>query len=211
MRVWILSLTFIFAFVNPAFAQDERFFRELMSGELGKEVDREPPAPKYVFSGATYRVDLDGDGKEEGLQVVKRDLMDYLDILSDDGIILFKAKLVPAGINARIDKIRLVDLSPKVRVLIIQYYEGKTEGRTLEATARLWILSFEDKNLRNITLTVGPAYWHEFEKIREQYGRRLYSLSVRDIDGNGVKDIMVAYNHMMHIYRYIGNGKWSAF
>lgn len=210
MRLWIFSLTFIFAFVNQSHAQDERFFRRLMSGELAREVEKTPPEPKYVFSGATYRVDLNGDGKEEGIQVVKRDLMDWLDILTEDGNPVFKARLLPAGIDARIDRLRLVDLSPKVRVLIVQYYEGKTEARQLEATARLWFLTFENKDIYNIKLAQGPAYWHEFEKIREQYGRRLYSLSVRDIDGNGIKDIMVAFNHMMQIYRYAGDGKWSS-
>ena len=211
MRLWIFSVTFIFAFVNPARAQDERFFRRLMTGELGREVEKASAEPKYVFSGATYRVDLNSDGKEEGLQVVKRDLIDWLDVLNEDGIPVFKARLLPAGIDARIDRIRLVDLSPNLRVLILQYYEGKTEGRQMEATGRLWILSFEKKDIYNIKLTQGPAYWHEFEKIREQYGRRLYSLSVRDIDGDGTKDIMVAFNHMMHIFRYAGNGKWNAF
>lgn len=211
MRTWIISLTFILFFVNHARGQDERFFRRLVTGELAKEAQKVEDPPKYVFSGPTYRVDLNGDGKEEGLQVVKRDLMDWLDILSDEGKVLFKAKLLPVGVNARIDRIRLVDLSPKLRVLVIEYYEGKTEGLQLEATARLWILSFENKDLSKIKLTMGPGYWHEFEKQREQYGRRIYSLSIRDIDGDGIKDIMVAYNHMMQIYRYAGNGVWNTF
>ena len=211
MRYFALSLTFLFVFVNSARAQDERFFRKMMSGELGREIERTPPPAKYVFSGVTYRVDLNSDGKEEGLQVVKRDLMDWLDILSEDGKILFQARLVPAGINARIDRIRLVDLSPTVRVLIIQYFEGKTEARHLEATARLWMVTFENKDLTDMKLTQGPPYWHEFEKMREQYGRRIYSLAVRDVDGDGIKDVMVSYNHMQHIYRYRGKGEWSAF
>lgn len=211
MRMWIISLTFISFFVNQTQAQDERFFRKLVTGELAKDAEKVQGTPKYVFSGPTYRVDLNSDGKEEGLQVVKRDMMDWLDILSSEGKVLFKAKLQPTGINARIDRIRLVDLSPKLRALVIEYYEGKTEGLQLEATARLWILSFENKDLTKIKLTMGPSYWHEFEKKREQYGRRIYSLSIRDIDGDGIKDIMVSYNHMMQIYRYAGNGEWSSF
>lgn len=210
MRVYLLTLALVSVFVNPAHGQDERFFRQIFSGELTRGVKKAEEEPKYVFSGAVYRFDLDGDGKEEGLQVVKRDLIDYLDILAPDGRTLFKAEILPNGVDAKIDRIRIVDISPKTRVLVVQYDEGKTQGKKFEASARLWLISFENKDLSTLKLTRSAPYWYEFEKIREQYGRRIYSLSVVDVDGDGVKEVMVSFNHMQHIYRYLGNGSWSA-
>ncbi len=205
------SLAAILLFGNPAAAQDERLWRKVLSGEMALELPVPPPAPRYVFEGPVYRVDLDGDGREEGLRPAKRDLVDWLDVLSHDGRVLYQAPLEALGVDARLDRVRLVDLAPGKRVLILQYFEGKTEARRMEATARLWFLSMDGLDLKTLKLTRGPGYWHEFEAQREQYGRRLYALSVRDVDGDGVKDVSVAYNHVMHVWRYQGNGLWTSF
>lgn len=204
------SLAVILLFGNPAAAQDERLWRKVLSGEMAQTAPSAPPSPRYLFTGPVYRVDLDGDGREEGLMPVKRDLVDWLDILSHDGRTLYQAPLEALGVDARLDRIRLVDLAPGKRVLVLQYFEGKTEARRLEATARLWFLTLDNRDLTTLKLTRGPGYWHEFEAEREQYGRRLYALSVLDVDGDGVKDVRVAYNHIMHVWRYHGGGRWTS-
>lgn len=208
-HIWCwVSLATIFIFVNPAYAQDERVWRKLLTGELGQEAERPQIVPKYVFNGPTYRFDLDGDGTEEGLVLSKRDLIDWVEIHAADGRKIFEGKLAASGINARVDRIRIVDLSNDARVLIISYFEGKTENRRLEALARLWFITIDRHDLKTLALTRGPVYWHEFEGMRHAYGRRLYALGLRDFDGDGRKDVRVAYNHIMSIWRYRGDGKW---
>jgi hypothetical protein len=211
MRIFcLLSLALIFVFANRSYGQDERLWRKILTGDVIEDEKKAPVAPKYVFAGATYRLDLDGDGKLEGIQMVKNDLLDAVEIFTPDGRRLFRGDLEPQGVLARVERLRLVDLSPQTRVLIIHYYEGKTEGRRMEATARLWFLTWPKTDLSQMTLTKGPGYWHEFEGVREQYGRRLYSVNVRDYDNDGTKDIAVAFNNMMSVWRY-KRGQWKSF
>lgn len=211
MRLAILSLAMMALFVNPARGQDERFWRKLLTGELTREEIKPPPEPKWVFEGPAYHFDLNSDGREEVITVLKRDGMDWLDILGHDKTSLFKAKLWATGVASRIDRLRVVDISPTVRVVIIYLYEGKTEAQRLEASARLFFLTFENKNFSTFKLTAGPRYWHEYESVRDQYWRRLYTLNVKDYDGDGVKELALEFNHIQHIWRYVGNGNWKSF
>jgi len=211
MRLAILSLAMMALFVNPVRAQDERFWRKLLSGELSEQVIKPQGEPKWVFAGPVYHLDLDSDGKEESIQVLKRDGMDWLDITGHDKTTLISAKLWAMGSGSGIYRLRLLDLSPKVRAMVIFLYEGKTESRKLEASARLYFLTFENKDLKTMRVAAGPRYWHEYEGVREQYWRRLYSLNIKDYDGDGIKDINVEFNHMQSIWMYQGQGLWKSF
>lgn len=206
----ILSLALISVFANRSYGQDERLWRKILTGEVLEEDKKPVVAPKYVFAGATYRLDLDGDKQMDGIQIVKNDLIDSVEIFNSNGNMIFRGVLEPQGVLARVERLRLVDISPETRVLIIHYYEGKTESRRMEATARLWFITWPRADIRQMSLSKGPGYWHEFEVVREQYGRRLYSVNVRDYDNDGVKDIAVAFNNMMSIWRY-REGQWKAF
>jgi len=211
MRLAILSLAMMALFVNPVGAQDERFWRKLLSGELTEEVVKTPEAPKWVFASPVYRLDMNSDGKDESIQVLKRDGMDWLDITGHDGTQLLQAKLWAMGSGSGIYRLRLLDLSKTVRAMVIFLYEGKTESRKLESSARLYFLTFEGKDLKTMKVAAGPRYWHEFEGVREQYWRRLYSLNIVDYNGDGTKDINVEFNHMQSIWMYQGQGLWKSF
>ncbi len=202
------ALATISALGNLAHAQDERFWRRMLLGDVSRENEKAVPEPKYVFVGATHKLDLTGDGIPEGLRITKRDLLDGLEVLHADGRTLFSGALLPAGVDARIERLRLVRLSPSVTTLILYYYEGKTSSSKLEATGRLWFLTWTDGQLGRATLSGGPRFWHEFEKVREQYGRRRRAVNVQDYDQDGVKDILVAYHHTMSVWRF-RDGKWE--
>jgi hypothetical protein len=198
-------------FVNPARGQDERFWRKLLSGELAEESKKVEVEPKWVFSSPNYHLDLNSDGRKESLVILKRDGIDWLDVVGHDKSILFKAKLWAMGVASSLYRVRLVSLSKNVRVLVLYLYEGKTESKTLQASARLYFLSFENNDFSTFKLTPGPRFWHEFEGQREQYWRRLYSINVKDYDGDGTKDFAVEFNQMQNIWLYKGNGSWISF
>jgi hypothetical protein len=202
------ALAMFSALSNPAHAQDERFWRRMLLGDVGKENKKVVPEPKYVFVGAVHQLDLTGDGIPEGLRVTKRDLLDGVEVLATGGDVLWSGNILPTGVDARIEKFRLVRLSPQVTTLILYYYEGKTSSSKLEATGRLWFLTWTDGKLRQASLTAGPRYWHEFEKVREQYGRRRRAVNVQDFDHDGVKDVIVSYHHTMSVWRFV-DGAWQ--
>ncbi len=192
-------------------AQDERFFRQMLTDDLHVE----PSATKsaVVFSqfsvkGASYRIDLNGDGIEESIQPQKRDGVDWLEIRDSSERVIYETKLLAMGAESAIYKIKLVYISPKVRTLIIFLDEGLTQGRRVESTAQIYLLSYEDNDLKTLKLTPGPHYFHEKESQRDQYWRRDYAVNVYDIDQDGTREIAVQFNHIQRIYRYLGNGEW---
>jgi hypothetical protein len=211
MRLILLSLAVIAVFVNPVHAQDERFWRKLISGQLTRDQEKEVPEAKWLFGGPSYQFDLDGDGRNETIQVLKRDGIDWLDIRSFDKSLLFSDKLAPTGVEARVHRLRVVDLSQKARAIIVYYYEGKTETKKFEAVGRLYFISIENRDLKTMKMVQGPRYWHEYEAHRDQYWRRLHSVNVKDTNGDGEKEIFVNFNHIQSIWKFRGNGRWTEF
>ena len=87
--------------------------------------------------------------------------------------------------------------------------KGKTVGRRFESTARIFLLSFENNDLSTLSLTMGPHHFQEKEGQREQYWRRDLKVSIRDVNGDGVRDIIVEYNRIQRIMTYKKFGVWE--
>ncbi len=192
-------------------AQDERYYRQIFTGELPKVNDdvSVTRGPQFIVSGPRYHIDLDGDRIEEVVISQKRDGVDWLEIQNSSGRSLFSAKLLASGAFSTLYKIRLVHITPKAKALLLFLDEGRTEGRRFESTARLFILSFEGHEISRATLTQGPHFFHEKQKQREQYWRRDFTVSVFDINGDGSREILVHFNHMQRVLKYRGHGEWE--
>ena len=199
----------IMFFVNPAMAQDERFWRKLLTGELSREEVQEPEAAKLVFSSPRYEFDLDGDGQTESLLIQKRDGLNVLEVYSAGKDLLFTGSITGTGIDSKIYRLRVVDISKEIRSIIIYFFEGKTQSRYFEASARLYFLTFKKNKMDKMVFQKGPMYWHEYEAPRDQYWRRPYAVNVIDIDKDGVSEIFVNYNQIQFIWRYQESGLWK--
>lgn len=199
-----------FYFLSTVHAQDERYFRQILSGQL--PVDNEEvidsPLRTFVVKGKSYLVDLNGDGIDEVLQPLKIDGIDALEIFDSSMRKLFHAKLLASGSEANLYKIKLAHLSKTVKVLILFLDEGKTDGKRFEATARIHLLSFENNDLSTLKLAKGPSFFHEKDSQREQYFRRDYLVNVYDIDLDGTREVAVQFNHIQRIMKYKGRGEW---
>lgn len=193
------------------YGQDERYYRQILTGELPRlnlEAG-EAAIAQFNVMGPQYKVDLDGDGIEEMIQPQKRDGVDWLEIRNSSQSKLFEAKLLAMGAGSYIYKLRLVQISAKVKALLIFLDEGVTAGKRFESTGRFFVLSFENNDLSKMTLTAGPHFYHEKEAQREQYWRRDYAVNIYDIDGDGSREIAVQYNHIQRIMKYLGRGEWQ--
>ena len=195
------------------FAQDERYFRQILTGELPKQVDqyKENMLPQFNVTGGTYKFDLNGDGFEESLQPQKRDGVDWLEIRDVSQRKIFEGKLLAMGSESAIYKIKVVNLSLKVKAAIVFLDEGSTKGKRFESTARIFVISFENNDLETLSMIEGPHFFHEKEAQREQYWRRDYNVNVYDIDGDGVREIAIMYNHIQRIMKYKSKGEWERF
>lgn len=196
-----------------SFAQDERYYRQLLSGELPKLSTEYSEKQEHQFNvkGASYHIDLNGDGIEEVIQPQKRDGVDWIEIQASNKRKIFDAKLLAMGSESSIYKIKIAQISAKTKLLMIFLDEGKTSGRRFESTARIFLLTFDDNDLSTLHLTEGPHFFHEKEGQRDQYWLRDYSVEVRDVDQNGVRDVVVQFNHIQRMMFYVGAGEWIRF
>lgn len=203
---------FIFLLFSTAiFAQDERYYRKLFSGDLPRTAEdiTEVEVTKFNVSGSSYHIDLDGNGIEEMIIPQKRDGVDWIEIRSFSQSKIFEGKLLAMGADSQVYKIKFVKVSDKVKSLIVYLDEGVTQGKKFVSTARIFVLTFENNDLSNIVLSQGPHFYHEKQAQREQYWRRDYSVNVYDIDGDGVREIAVQYNHIQRIMKYDRRGEWK--
>lgn len=205
------NLLVFFLICGSVFAQDERYFRQIFTGELPRTEPVSEVLPQFNVQGASYRVDLTDDKIEETIEPHKVDGVDWIRIKNASGKIVFDKKLQVMGAFSTVYKIKLVNISKKVKSLVLFMDEGKTVGKKFESTARIFVLTYENNNLDEITLTQGPHFFHEKEQQREQYWRRDYNVNIYDINGDGIREIAVQYNHIQRIMKYIGNGEWERF
>lgn len=196
-----------------SFAQDERYYRQILNGDLPNLAKEFSETQEHQFNvkGASYQIDLNGDGIEEIIQPQKRDGVDWIEIKDSSQRKLFDGKLLAMGSESVIYKIKIAQLSVKTKLLMIFLDEGKTAGRRFESTARIFLVTFDNNDLSTLQMTEGPHYFHEKEGQRDQYWRRDYAVEVRDVDNNGVRDVVVQYNHIQRIMFYNGNGEWIRF
>lgn len=208
---WAL-FALIFLVSAGVFAQDERYYRQIITGELPVTAEpRESFVRSLVVLGPEYMVDLNADGVEEVLRPEKRDGIDYLTILNSSRSPIFSAKFFAAGGESSIYKLRLVNLSATAKALIVFVDEGATRGLRFESTARIYFLSFDNNDLSTLALNPGPHIFQEREGQREQYWRRQMSVDVRDLDGDHKREIVVHFGHIQHVYEYAGSGTWTKF
>jgi hypothetical protein len=209
---WLIFLFFL-SLTGTGYAQDERYYRQILTGELPKasQNNGERPVAQFNVSGTGYKFDLDGDKIEETIIPQKRDGIDWLEIRNYSETKIFEAKLFAMGSLSSIYKIKVANLNSKVKAVIIFLDEGQTAGKRFESTARIYVLTFENNDLGTLSMTEGPHFFHEKEAQREQYWRRDYMVNIYDIDGDGTREIAVQYNHIQRIMKYLGKGTWERF
>ncbi len=206
-------LIFFIFFSQILHAQDERYYRQILTGELPKALGPISgiELPSFNAYGNIYRLDINGDGIEESIQPQKRDGVDWIEIRDSSQRKVFEAKLLAQGAESYLYKIRLVSLSTKARALILFLDEGFTKGKYFESTAKIYLVSLDNNDLSTLKISDGAHFFHEKKAQRELYWRRIYNVNVFDMDNDGIKDISVQYNNIQRIFRYLGNGNWDKF
>jgi hypothetical protein len=205
---WIL-LFFLF-FSGALWGQDERYYRQILSGDLPKMFRGLDESVQHQFNvrGPAYLVDLNGDGIEETLQPQKRDGVDWIEVKDASKRTVFEAGLFAAGANSYLFKAKLVSLSKKVKALVLFLDEGVTQGKGFDSTAKIYLVSWEKDDLSTMKLAAGPHFFVEHRSMRDQYYRRDYLLNVYDTNKDGQKEVIVHFNHIQRIMEYKGNGEW---
>lgn len=205
----ILLFLALFSLKLTVFAQDERYFRQLFTGELATSTQKKEKSYKWESETPLYQIDLDGDSDPEGIKVQKKDGEDWLELHGKLGKPFWRGKLQAKGAASSLFKIHLLSLAPKIKTLILHFYEGKTDYKEFNGTARIYLLVFEDNKLDKIFYQMGPSFWMEREKMSDQYFKREYKVIAQDFNGDGIKEISVKFKNISRVLMYLGNGRWQ--
>lgn len=199
----LLSFALIF---NLAFGQDEYFFKKIfMEGSTNKGKEEAPY--KIEVTSPVYKLDLNNDGRAEGLVFIKRDGLDYLTFFKSTGEILFNARFFAKGGDGRVEKVYIKPLSKDENLILVHYYEGANKGAIFKSSARLYFIVYEKTKLSNFFMFEGPSYFIEEEKTHS-YKLRGYTVNIIDLDQDGINEIVLKYKNISRVFKYKGRGEW---
>ena len=183
-------------------SQDERFYQK-----LHPEKKKENIFSDYNFHAYTplYQLDLDEDGRDESLMVEMRDGGVWI-------IIRYKMKKIKEfeldvnGVNPKVYRITMSRLSSKSKIMLVRFYEGYNPYPVFRATARLYFITWEDNDLKTLSLFKGPLFFHEFKG--DDYYTRDYKVSLFDFNKDGIKEVSVDSHLISKVWIYKGKGRW---
>src|SRR5690606_35768835 len=156
-------------------AQDERFVREMLSGDLsGTPISDKKEKVHFHAISPFYEIDLDGDDRVEYIVIEKVDSKDWLHIHSYNKERIFSMQFVPKGFESDVYRINLRQISDKTKVLLISYYEGYNQAENFLSSARLYLASWDNNDLKTISHHRGPMIWEEFANTKKHYHQRPY-------------------------------------
>lgn len=191
-------------------AQDERFFRQMYTGELANS-KKVPFSYKIEASSDKYVIDLNRDNKKDSFQTIKRDGIDFFRINDEYGKSVFEAKLETKGFESKIFRASLKTISKDIDVILLHFYEGHTKNSVFEGSARLYVVTIRKRDLSSATLDVGPYFWTEKAGVASKYWARRYSVNTVDLNQDGYKEIVVSFNNIDRILYYSKKGIWASF
>lgn len=202
-----LSLVLIL-FMSSSFGQDEREFRKLFSKkELIVPI---APDPKLIQESIYAEYDLDGDKKNEYLQVVKKDGINFFRILDNDKNLLKELNFQAKGIEANLYKLRSTFIKPGVLTILFYFDEGYTKSVRFKSTARIYFLSIIKNDWDKAKLTKGPSFFVEHESSQDRYYKRPYHVNFVDYNQDGTKEIAVTFGQIQRIFLF-HNNDWKEF
>lgn len=195
-----------------AMAQDERYFRQLFSGELNQERAKEE-VKKYSYFVHTpyYALDLNRDEKPEQIVFVKKDNEDWLEILDHDKKKIFSYRFENKGFDSELFRLELKTLSQETSVLLLYYYEGVSRYIDFQGTARIYTLTIDNNDLKTMTVFRGPSFFDEIKTFKGHYHKRNYQVYLEDFNKDAKKELIVRFKNITDVFVYKGQGAWQTF
>jgi hypothetical protein len=193
-------------------AQDERFFRKLISGEFVHETEvKDVKKYSYILHSPEYLIDLNGDGKKESIVYFKRDSEDWIDIYDSDKKRIFKYKFEAKGSNAALYRVTKKKLDSNTDLLVLYYFEGETKYTSTDTSARIYLLTIDNQDFSKISVLKGPSIFEEFKSLKSHYHLKNYQVGIVDLNGDGKKEVEIKFRDISSVLIYEGNGKWKTF
>lgn len=196
-------------------AQDERYFRQIFSGELGKAING-AEEKKYSFYVHTpyYAIDLNHDGNPEQVVFVKKDSEDWIEIFeqkNNEKNKIFSFRFETKGFDSELFRIEFKKISPTTYALLMYYYEGLSRYTEMQGTSRVYVGTIDKDDLKSISVFKGPSFFEEHKSLKGHYHIRNYQVYFEDLNNDQTRELIVKYNLTSQVFLYEGNGKWKSF
>ena len=193
-----------------ALAQDELYIKKMLLQERLQESNKEIKKMVYDLQVSTpiYKVDLNQDKYKEGIIYHKDNGRDVLHILSHQGELIKSFELDAFGKNAVLDRISIKQLSAETNVMILYFYAGEQEYIDYKGQGRLYFINIDKGSFAKMSIQKGPSFWSEAKDSYGNYHRRHYKVDLKDLNHDGVKEILVKYASISQVCMYQGEGKW---
>ncbi len=210
-----ILLLFLFLVPWKGSPQDERYFRQIFSGELSKEKGGAEDK-KYSFYIHTpyYEIDLNRDKAPEELIFVKKDSEDWLEIFekkAGERKKIFSYRFETKGYDSELYRIEMKKLSPSASILILYYYEGVSKYTEMQSTSRIYAITIDNNDLKTLNGFKGPSFFEEYRSLKGHYHLRNYQVYLQDLNNDDVKELIVKFHLTSQVFLYEGNGKWRTF
>lgn len=195
-----------------ATAQDERYFRQLFSGEINKK-EEVPEYKKYSYftHSPYYAIDLNRDGVPEQILFVKKDNEDWIEISDSEKKKIFSYRFENKGFDSELFRIELKTLSPTTTALLLYYYEGVSKYIDFQGTSRIYVITFDNNDLKTMSAFKGPSFFDEVKTFKGHYHKRNYEVYLEDLNKDSVKELVVKFRKSSTVFLYKGAGKWETF
>lgn len=196
-------------------AQDERYFRQIFSGELTHR-DNLVEEKKYSYYIHTpfYSFDLNHDKRPEEIVFVKKDSEDWFEVYQEsEGIRtkVFSYRFETKGYNSQLYKLEYRRLSAHTMVLLLYYFEGLTKYTEMQSSSRLYLVTIDNDDLKSMRAFKGPSFFEEYKSLKGHYHLRNYQIYLQDLNNDGTQELIVKHRDVGQIFFYEGNGKWKTF
>ena len=207
----LLSLLIVCVVSWQVLAQDERYFRQLFSGELNKKGKSD--ARKYSWSIHTpyYSLDLNRDGKEEQIVFVKKDNEDWIEIFDSEKNKIFGHIFENKGYDSELFRIELKTLNAATDVLLLYYYEGVSKYIDFQGTARIYAITIDNRDLKTLSIFKGSSFFDEVKTFKGHYHKRNYEVYLEDLNRDETKELIIKHRNASTVFIYKGQGKWQTF
>lgn len=195
--------------------QDERYFRQIFSGELAKDVSKsEENKYSYFIHTPYYSMDLNQDGVTEQIVFVKKDSEDWIEVFEEKSGIkvrIFGYRFETKGFDSELFRIELKKLSATTSILVLYYYEGLSRYTEIQGTSRIYAITIDNRDLKTMTAFKGPSFFEEHKSLKGHYHLRNYQVYLQDLNKDDIKELVVKYRETSQVFLYNGNGTWKTF
>jgi hypothetical protein len=201
--------------LRTARAQDERYFRQLFSGELTREKGSgDDKKYSYFIHTPYYEMDLNHDKNPEEIIFVKKDSEDWIEIFekkNGERKKIFSYRFETKGYNSELYRMEFKKLSEVTSILILYYYEGLSKYTEMQSTSRVYAITIDHDDLKSLSGFKGPSFFEEHKSLKGHYHLRNYQVYLQDLNNDNVKELIVKFHLTSQVFLYEGLGKWKTF